>query len=227
MQTRPYVVPQALEGELRKFLNEHLDKGYIVPSTSPYASPFFFLKKSDGKWRPVQNYQELNKHTVRDTYAIPQIRAILDALQGSTLFTKFDIWEGYNNIRIKPEDCWKAAFITPMGTFEPRVMYFGQMNAPATFVKNMDHILRTLKSKYPNNIFIYMDDILVATSEVERALHQTIVHELLDILERKSFFLKPWKCVFETNKVSYLGTILDGATFTQDPVKVEGIVNWP
>src|SRR5882762_5206161 len=114
-----------------------------------------------------------------------------------------------------------------MGTFEPCVMYFGQTNAPATFVKNMDHILRTLKSKYPNNIFIYMDDILIATSEAECTLHWTIVHSLLDILECESFFLKPWKCVFETNKVSYLGTILDGATFMQDLVKVEGIVNWP
>jgi len=35
---------------------EHTAKGYIRPSKSPYAAPFFFIKKKDGKLRPVQDY---------------------------------------------------------------------------------------------------------------------------------------------------------------------------
>src|SRR6266702_79980 len=46
-----------MEGEaLTNFLNEQLVKGYIHPSKSPYTSPFFFIKKKDGKLRPVQDY---------------------------------------------------------------------------------------------------------------------------------------------------------------------------
>ena len=67
------------------------------------------------------------------SYPLPLIGNILDHLQGKTLFTKFDIRWGFNNICIKEEDWWKAAFKTPFGLYEPTVMYFGLTNSPATF----------------------------------------------------------------------------------------------
>jgi len=119
--------------KLDKFLNEHLQKGYIQESNSPYASPFFFIKKKDGKLRPVQDYRKLNKQTICNTYPLPLIKTILEQLEGKSLFTKFDIWWGYNNIQIKEGDKWKAAFKTPKGLFEPCVMFFGLTNSLATF----------------------------------------------------------------------------------------------
>ncbi len=119
--------------ELTKFLGEHLRKGYIQESKSPYAAPFFFIKKKDGKLRPVQDYRKLNEQTIHDNYPLPLIKTILEQLQGRSLFTKFDIRWGYNNIRIKEGDEWKAAFKTQKGLFEPRVMFFGLTNSPATF----------------------------------------------------------------------------------------------
>ena len=91
-------------------------------------------------------------------------------LAGKCLFTKFDVRWGYHNIRIRDGDQWKAAFKTPLGLFEPMVMLFGQCNAPATFQRVMDCILRPLKLKYPYMIFVYMDDILIATPN-DPALH--------------------------------------------------------
>ncbi len=56
-----------MEGDaLTKFLNEQLEKGYIRPSKSPYASPFFFIKKKDGKLWPVQDYRKLNALTIKN-----------------------------------------------------------------------------------------------------------------------------------------------------------------
>lgn len=49
---------------LRQWLDEELQKGYITESKSPYASPFFFIKKKDGKLQPVQDYRKLNEHTI-------------------------------------------------------------------------------------------------------------------------------------------------------------------
>ena len=79
------------------------------------------------------DYRVLNSWTIKDNYPLPLINTILEHLQGKELFTKFDIRWGYENIRIKKEDQWKAAFKTPLGLFQPRVMFFGLTNSPATF----------------------------------------------------------------------------------------------
>ena len=90
----------------------------------------------------------------------------------------------------------------------------------------MDRILRPLKLKYPYMIFVYMDDILIATPN-DPALHRQIVHDVLDLLEQESFFLKPQKCAFEQSRVEYLGLLLDGETLRIDPSKIAGIAKWP
>ena len=97
------LAPAEQEG-LDAFLKEQLKKGYIRSSKSPYASPFFFVKKKDGKLRPTQDYRELNKWTVRNKYPLPLIKELIAKLIGKKYFTKFDVRWGYNNIRIKDGD---------------------------------------------------------------------------------------------------------------------------
>ncbi len=114
-----YLLSHDQDTKLTEFLGEHLRKGYIRESKSPYAAPFFFIKKKDGKLRPVQDYRKLNEQMIRDNYLLPLIKTILEQLQGQSLFTKFNIRWGYNNIRIKEGNEWKATFKTPKGLFEP------------------------------------------------------------------------------------------------------------
>ena len=148
---------------LEEFLEEHLDKGYIRRSNSPYASPFFFVKKKDGKLRPVQDYRQLNKWTVRNTYPLPLIKELIIRLAKKKWFTKFDVRWGYNNVRIKDGDQWKAAFKTNKGLFEPTVMFFGLNNSPATFQTMMNELFKYEIAT--GNVIIYMDDILIATDK--------------------------------------------------------------
>ena len=75
-----------------------------------------------------------------------------------------DIRWGYNNIRIKEGDEWKAAFRTNRGLFEPTVMFFGLTNSPATFQAFMNHILKPLIDN--GHVIVYMDDILVFTDDL-------------------------------------------------------------
>ena len=77
---------------------------------------------------------------MKNAYPLPLISDIIDRLKGATIFTKLDVRAGYNNVRIKEGDEWKAAFITPSGLFEPTVMFFGLCNAPATFQNMMNDI---------------------------------------------------------------------------------------
>jgi hydrogenase maturation factor len=77
--------------ELDKFLDENLEKGYIQPSQSPQASPFFFVKKKDGRLQPCQDYWYLNNWTIKNAYPLPLISEIMDKLKGVTYFLKFDV----------------------------------------------------------------------------------------------------------------------------------------
>jgi hypothetical protein len=149
----------------KKFVEEHESKNYIQKTNSPWSTPWFFIKKKDRSLRPIQDYREVNKWTIWDVYPIPCIKQIMEQLKDKKLFTKFDVQSGYHNIWIKEEDRWKAAFKTPYGLFQPNVMFFGLTNSPATFQQFMDQIFHSLKNKYPKEIFIYMDDILIATGE--------------------------------------------------------------
>jgi len=93
-----YALLQLELQELAKFVKEHLAKGYIRPSKSPYAAPFFFIKKKDGKLCPVQDYRRLNKWTIRNRYPLPLIPQLINRVRMKKLFTKFDVRWGYNNI---------------------------------------------------------------------------------------------------------------------------------
>jgi hypothetical protein len=77
--------------ELDKFLDKNLEKGYIRPSQSPQASPFFFVKKKDRRLQPCQDYQYLNDWTIKNAYPLPLISEIMDKLKGAKYFLKFDI----------------------------------------------------------------------------------------------------------------------------------------
>lgn len=96
------------QNELDDFLNENLSSGRIRPSKSPMASPVFFIKKKDGGLRLVQDYRALNAMTIRNRYPLPLIKELIDKLRGAKYFTSLDIRWGYNNVRMKEGDEWKA-----------------------------------------------------------------------------------------------------------------------
>jgi hypothetical protein len=155
-------------------LDEELNKGFIRLSKLPYPSPMFLIKKKNGDYRVVQDYKTLNKFTILDKHPLPLITNLIEQLHGKMLFTKFDIRMGYNNIRIAEGDQEKAVFTTPLGQYEPMVMNFGLCNAPATFICAMTRVFRTLQNQYPEEVLIYMDDILIATKN-DTTHHRQIV----------------------------------------------------
>jgi len=199
------------------------ERGYICPSKSSFASPFFFVKKKDGKLRPVQDYRRLNSLTLKNQYPLPLISDVVDKLKDAKIFTKFDVRWGYNNVRIKEGDEWKAAFKTNRGLFEPLVMFFGLTNSPATFQNMMNVIFQDLIDM--GKVFVYMDDILIATVTLEE--HRQLVHEVLARLAKHHLFLKPEKCIFEQPEVDYLGLRLKAGCLAMDTIKTQAIQDWP
>ena len=130
----PWPMSPIEEERTIKWLDEMKKKGFIRPSKSPMTSALFWIEKSTkSEYRPCQDYRHINKGTIPDAYPLPLISDLLLRLRQQKYFTKMDIRWGYNNVRIKEGDEWKAAFSTPFGSFEPTVMFFGLCNSPATF----------------------------------------------------------------------------------------------
>jgi hypothetical protein len=209
--------------QLDEFLEEHLRTGRIHPSKSPMASPFFFVKKKDGALRPVQDYRKLNDMTIKNRYPLPLISELIDSLQNARYFTKLDVRWGYNNIRIKEGDEYKAAFRTNRGLYEPLVMFFGLTNSPTTFQTMMNDIFHIEVNA--GSVLIYLDDILIFHNDLDE--HHQAVRNVLDRLCEHKLYLKPEKCEFDTEETEYLGVVVGKGRVRMDPVKVAGITEWP
>jgi hypothetical protein len=208
------------------------EKKYIRqcdPNKAYIVSPFFYLTKKDGKQQPVQDYCAVNAMTKWDHYPLPLLPTVIAEVKDASIFTKFDIQWGYNNVHIKEGDQHKAAFKTEFGLFEPMVMFFGLTNSPATFQRMMDTIFADLKEKHAllgTSIRVYMDDIMIASSSGLTG-HRTVVHNVLDLLAMHDLFLKPEKCKWEMDSIDYLGVILEKGVTCMDLMKVSGIQEWP
>jgi len=160
---------------------------------------------------------------VKNGYPLPLIADILDRVGKRKVFTKLDLRWGYNNVRIKEGDEWKAAFTTHIGAYEPMVMYFGLTNSPATFQMMMNNLFWDLINQGDTTTFI--DDILVVTDTEEG--HDKLVDEVLKRLEENDLFVKPEKCKWKVREVEFLGVVIGLKGMEMQKEKVEGVLNWP
>jgi len=222
-KARVYPLFRNEKEEVQKFVNEHLKKGYIRPSKSPQISPVFFVGKKDGGKCMVMDYCRLNKQTVKNNYPLPLITDLVDSMGNKRVFTKMDLQWGYNNVRIKEGDKWKAAFTTHMGLYEPVVMFFGMTNSPATFQGMMNEILRDMINE--GKVVAFVDDVLIGTETEKR--HKELVEEVLRRLEENDLYVKPEKCTWKVQKVNFLGVVMGQGKIEMEEDKVAGVLNWP
>ena len=101
--------------ELKKQLDEQLTKGFIRPSASPWGSPVLFVSKKDGTIRLCVDYRSLNDVTIKNKYPLPKTEDLFDQLNGAKVFSKIVLRSGYYQLKIRPEDIPKTAFVTRHG----------------------------------------------------------------------------------------------------------------
>nr|GFB61799.1 putative reverse transcriptase domain-containing protein [Tanacetum cinerariifolium] len=127
----PYRLAPSELKELSDQLKELSEKGFIRPSSSPWGAPVLFVKKKDESFRICIDYRQLNKLTVKNRYPLPRIDDLFDQIQGSSVYSKINLWSGYHQLRIREEDILITAFRTRYGHFEFQVMPFGLTNVSA------------------------------------------------------------------------------------------------
>jgi len=160
---------------------------------------------------------------IKNGYPLSLIADILDEVGKRKVFTKLDLRWGYNNVRIKERDEWKAVFTMHIGAYEPTVMYFGLTNSPATFQTMINDLFRDLINQGDTVTFI--NNILVATDTEEE--HDELVEEVLKRLEENNLFVKPEKCKWKVREVEFLEVVIGPRGVEMQKEKVEGVLNWP
>ena len=144
--------------------------------------PVFFVGKEDGKKRMVQDYQYINEQTVKNNYPLPLISDIMENIGTKKVFTKLDLRQGYNNVRIKEGNKQKAAFTTLEGLFEPTVMFFGFINLLAMFQAIMNELLRCLINT--GKVGSFINNVMIGTENEEE--YDELVEEILRRLEENN-----------------------------------------
>jgi hypothetical protein len=188
---RPYRMPPAELAELKKQLQELLDKGFIRPSTSPWGCSTLFVKKKDESLRLCVDYRPLNAVTIENKYLLPRIDVLFDQLVGAKVFSKIDLRSGYHQIKIRAYDIPKTPFSTRYGLYKYLVMSFGLTNAPAYFMYLMNSVFMLELEKF---VVVFNDDILVySKSEDEHTKH---LHTVLQRLRNHRLYAKFSKCDF-------------------------------
>jgi hypothetical protein len=207
--------------EIKKQIQEFLDKGVIVPSSLPCGSPIVLVPKKDGTWCMCVDFKALNKITLKNRYPLPRIDDLLDQLKDAKYFTKLDLRNRYHQIRIVEGDTWKNAFKTKQAFFEWMVLPFGLCNTPTTFMRVMNDVLRPFMD---DCVIVYLDDILIFSKSHEENVEH--VKQVLDVLRKEQLFLKLSKCEFGKTSLIYLGHIVGGGKLKIDPSKVKVILEW-
>lgn len=222
LRQRPYRVSAAERRIISDQVNDMLERGVVQPSQSPWSSPVVLVRKKDGSIRFCVDYRRLNKVTRKDVYPLPRIDDALDCLQGAEYFSSLDLRSGYWQVPMAECDRPKTAFVTPDGLYEFTVMPFGLCNAPATFERMMDNILRGLKW---NICLCYLDDIVVFSSDF--STHLSRLHQVLTCLKNAGLQLNIKKCRFAARTLTILGHVVSKDGVLPDPAKLRAVADFP
>ncbi|GFX30546.1 retrovirus-related Pol polyprotein from transposon 412 [Trichonephila clavipes] len=200
IKQHPRRLPFAKQEEVGTLLREMQENDIIEPSSSPWASQSSWFK---------------------DSYPLPRIDDTLDTLSGHKWFSTLDLKSGYWQVEIHPEDREKTAFTSGQGLWQFKVMPFGLCNAPATFERLMETVLKGLTFEA---CLIYLDDVIIGGRTFEEHLQN--IRKVLSKLSDANLKLNPSKCKFFQKEVNYLGHIISEEGVRTDPEKVSAVKNW-
>ena len=211
-------IPPNLYSEVKNYIDDLLNNGWIRQSYSSYSSPIVCVRKKDGSMRMCIDYRKLNEKTIADAQPIPRIQDILDTLGGKKWFSTLDMSKAYHQGYIGEEFRHLTAFSTPWTLMEWVRIPFGLRNAPPAFQRYVNLMLGDLKGSICEG---YLDDILIYAKTFEE--HVMNLKRVLQRLHSRGIKLRADKCVFAKQEVRYLGRLISGDGYRPDPADTEAL----
>jgi hypothetical protein len=198
-----------------------LEANFIEPVAYPMwlANVVMVQKKSD-KWRMCIDFTSLNKACPKDNFPLPRIDRIVDSAAGCEVMSLLDCFSGYHQIYMKDEDKASTSFIMPFGTYCFIRMPEGLNNAGSTFSRLTKTVL---ESQVGRNIFTYVDNIVVASKNIED--HLADLAETFANMRDARLRLNPKKCVFGVRQGKILGYLVSHRGIEANPTKIQAIIN--
>ena len=215
MSAAPYRMALTELIELKKQIEDLLEKKFIRPSASPWGAPVLLVKKKDESSRLCVDYRQLNKLAIKNKYPLPRIDDLLDWLREACVFSKIDLRSGYHQILVKPEDVQNTAFRSRYGHYEYVVMPFGVTNTPVVFMDYMNQIFRPYLDKF---VVVLIDDILIYSQNKEE--HTDYLRIVLEVLREHQLYDKLSKCEFWLEEVQFLGHVISSQGIAVDSSKI-------
>lgn len=223
IKQRHYPLSPALQAHVNQELEKMLADDIIEPSNSPWASPIVLVKKSDGSYRFCVNYKKLNEVSLPDAYPMPFVSASLDKLKDARYLSTIDIKSAYWQIPVAKESRPYTAFVVPTrGLFQFKRMPFGLHNAPSTWQRFIDRVLKHDLEQYTT---VYLDDVIISTPTFSK--HIEVLGEVFKRLTSAGLTFNRDKCHFCKSELKYLGHVVTSAGLMVDPDKVEAVLKIP
>ena len=205
----------------REYIVQNLHKGFIEPSSAPWAAPILFVPKANGGLRLCVDYRKLNAITRKDRYPLPLIEETLARVSRAKIFTKVDIRQAFHRIRMDPNHEDLTTFRTRYGAYKYKVMPFGLANGPSSFQRYINDALIDFLDEFCS---AYVDDVLIYSDSLEE--HKIHVRRVLERLQKAGLQVDLDKCEFHVHKTKFLGFIVGVDGVSVDPDKIAAIVDW-
>ncbi|KAL3992385.1 DnaJ-like proiein [Sarotherodon galilaeus] len=197
-----------------------LQNGLAKPSQSPWSSPCIVESKPDGSPCFITDFRKVNSVTVADSHPLPRIEDCVDSIGTAQYVTKLDLLKGYWQVPLTERASNISAFVTPDDFLQYTVMAFGMCNAPATFQRLVNKVLRGL-----SNCSAYLDDLVIYTETWQD--HLETLRQVFHRLAQATLTLNLAKCEFAKATVTYLGREVGRGQVRPIDAKVAVITEFP
>lgn len=223
IRRRGYRLPPHLREEFGRLIANFEAAGIMTDGDGEWLFPAFLIpKKAQGQYRLVCDFRELNRVTKLQDYPLPFCPDLQDLLAGHDYYTILDAQHGFYQVELDDTSSQKCQIDTPFGPKRFLVMPMGITNAPSSFQKVMEQVLRDLLRV---NVVVFIDDLAIYTNGSFN-IHIDAVCQVLDRLQKSNIHVAGKKCKIGLQQILYVGSVCDKEGIRPDPAKLEKIRQW-
>ena len=220
IKQHPYRVSPMKKELLDKEVQYMLKNDIIEESQSNWSSPCILVPKHDGGFRFCTDFRKVNDKTKSDSFPIPRITDCIDQIGNAKFVSTFDMLKGYWQVPLTQRAREISAFVTPSGLYQYKVMPFGMKNAPATFQRMVNKLVRDI-----DGCEGYIDDVVIFSDNWSDHIRQ--IERFFQIMREAKLTINLMKSEFGKATMKYLGHIVGQGQVRPLDAKIQTIVKYP